>query len=178
MATWRHIDKAAPGLAAAVRSAFDAHVNKTIATVRKDGAPRISGIEATFVGNDVCFGSMPGALKALDLLRDPRFAMHSGTADPPADMSTWAGDAKIAGRAIEITDPVEIGKVIRANLAAARDRSGGTDHANGDEPDFSGSHFFRADIAEIVLTRLNDAGDALVIESWTERRGLWRVERS
>ena len=44
------------------------------------------------------------ARKALDLRRDPRFALHSGSDDPPG----WAGDAKLAGVAEEITDPDRI----------------------------------------------------------------------
>jgi hypothetical protein len=40
------------------------------------------------------------AVKALDLLRDPRFALHSGSPDPDAG---WRGDAKLAGRAVDAT---------------------------------------------------------------------------
>jgi hypothetical protein len=39
------------------------------------------------------------AVKALDLRRDPRFAIHSGSPDPPG----WRGDAKLARRAQEVT---------------------------------------------------------------------------
>ena len=37
---------AAPELAAAVHERLDAHRHKTIATIRSDGSPRISGTEA------------------------------------------------------------------------------------------------------------------------------------
>jgi len=108
---------------------------------------------------------MLGARKAMDLRRDPRFALHSGSDDPPepndADVSAvaraWAGDAKVAGRMIEILDESLVLEMIGA--------------APGP------SHLFRADVGEIVLVRLNAAGDKLVISSWHEGRGLVTLER-
>ena len=92
MATWDDFATAAPELAKLARELFEAHTHLTIATLRKDGAPRISGIECRFIEGDLWFGSMPDAVKARDLQRDPRFALHSGT----GDASDWNGDAKVA----------------------------------------------------------------------------------
>ena len=64
MATWAEIAKAEPEFAARVRALFDAGRHKTIATLRADGSPRISGIECEFTDSDLRFGSMPGARKA------------------------------------------------------------------------------------------------------------------
>ena len=100
MPSWSDSEAAVPELAARVRERLDAHRHKTIATIRADGAPRISGIEAQVEGGELWIGSDRDALKARDLLRDPRFALHSGSDDPPADRgqaSSWAGDAKLAG---------------------------------------------------------------------------------
>ena len=44
---------------------------------------------------------MLDALKARDLQRDPRFALHSGS-DEPDD---WVGDAKLAGIVEEVSAP-------------------------------------------------------------------------
>ena len=99
MARWEEIAAAEPEFAGAAQAFMDAGTHKTIATLRSDGSPRISGIEAQFVEGDLWFGSMLRAVKALDLLRDPRCALHSMS---PND---WKGDAKIAGRAIEATAP-------------------------------------------------------------------------
>ena len=142
MASWAEIEGEAPDLAAQARELFDAHVHKTLATLRRDGSPRISGTEMEFADGEVRFGSMPRAVKALDLQRDPRFALHSGSQDPPG----WGGDAKIAGRAEEL------------------------EHS---EP----HHLFRADIEELVVVRLNEARDKLIIESWHPDRGVSRLER-
>ena len=73
----------------------------TMATLRRDGSPRISGTEVQFADGQLQIGSMPGALKAKDLLRDPRVAIHGPTHDP-AKSGGWRGEAKIAGTAVEI----------------------------------------------------------------------------
>ena len=150
MAAWKDVEDAEPGFAARVRKIFDAHKHKTIATLRADGGPRISGIEAEFADGELTFGSMPGARKGADLHRDPRFALHSPSVDPPeGNPAGWAGDAKIAGRA------VPAGTV-----------GGDTD-----------GELFRADIDEVVVTGLNAEASKLVIETWTPDRGMRRVER-
>ncbi len=82
MTTWADVERAEAGFATVVRALFDAHRHKTIATLRADGSPRISGIEATFGDGELSFGSMTGSRKGSDLRRDPRFALHSATVDP------------------------------------------------------------------------------------------------
>ncbi|MFC5993877.1 pyridoxamine 5'-phosphate oxidase family protein [Pseudonocardia hispaniensis] len=150
MATWKDVNGSAPEFADRVRKILDAHKHKTIATLRADGSPRISGIEAEFAEGELTFGSMPGARKGADLRRDPRFALHSASVDPPQDdAARWPGDAKISGRAIPT-----------GALAGPTAGDG-----------------FRADIEEVVLTGLNDEGDRLVIETWRPGTGLRRVER-
>src|SRR3954469_12704954 len=101
MVTWSDVERAVPGPAQPVRALLDAHRHKTIATLRADGSPRISGIEAAIKDGELTFGSMPNARKGADLRRDPRFALHSATVDPVEGAEAqWPGEAKIAGRAI------------------------------------------------------------------------------
>jgi len=159
MASWSEIEAAEPAFVARVRERLDAGVHKTIATLRADGSPRISGIETIFAEGDLWFGSMPRARKAIDLQRDPRFALHSPSSDPPE----WPGDAKLSGRAEEIVDPEHRLRIFRTR---------------GAELPQSDAQLFRADIDELVLVGLNDAGDLLVIEHWHEGRGVERVERA
>jgi hypothetical protein len=150
MAAWRDVEQAEPEFAARVRRLFDAGRHKTIATLRADGSPRISGIECEFAEGELRFGSMPGARKDADLRRDPRFALHGPAFHPQEGKEAeWPGEAKIAGRAV-LADP------------------------NGDEP--TGGQFL-ADISEVVITRLNPEATLLVIESWTPQRGRRVVER-
>lgn len=101
MASWSEVEGEAPELAVRARAFFDANKHKTLATLRRDGSPRISGSEVEFADGEVWFGSMWRAVKALDLQRDGRFAIHSGSADPDEG---WEGDAKLAGRAVEVDD--------------------------------------------------------------------------
>jgi Pyridoxamine 5'-phosphate oxidase len=150
MTAWQDVEQAEPEFAKRVRALFDARRHKTIATVRADGSPRISGIEAAFEDGELLFGSMPNARKGADLRRDPRFALHSATVDPVEGAEAqWPGEAKISGRAIT-AGPI-------------------TEGPEGER--------FRADIAEVVHTHLNEAAALLVIEWWTPAHGLRRIER-
>ncbi len=159
MASWSEIEAAEPEFVGRVRERLDGGVHKTIATLRADGSPRISGIETIFAEGDLWFGSMPRARKANDLRRDPRFALHSASSDPP----DWPGDAKLAGRAEEIVEPERRLRIFRTR---------------GAEPPEPDAQLFRADISELVLVGLNDARDRLVVEHWHEGRGVERVERA
>jgi hypothetical protein len=153
---------AAPELSAAVQQRFDAYIHKTLATLRADGSPRISGVEASFRDGELWLGMMPESRKAKDLLRDPRFALHSATVDP--DMTD--GDAKLSGRAEEVTDRETFAWFV-----------GQEREQKGEEPPLP-FHLFRVEVDEIVLTTLGgDPPDRLVIETWRERRGITRVER-
>ena len=150
MTTWQDFEQAAPEFAQRVRALFDAHRHKTIATLRADGSPRISGIETAFDKGELVFGSMPNARKGADLARDPRFALHSATVDPiEGAEAQWPGEAKISGKAV-----------------AAGPMSEGPDGES-----------FRADIAEVVHTHLNEAATMLVIDWWTPLHGLRTIER-
>ncbi len=142
MASWREIEDEVPDLSARVRAAFTVAKHSTMATLRAGGAPRISGTEVEFSGDgELRIGSMPGARKAQDLQRDPRVALHSPTTDPGKDGSTWPGEAKVAGRAVE------------------EDRGDG------------GAHVYRLDLTEVVWTGLTDDRTALRILSWHPGRG-------
>lgn len=153
--TWKAIEEAEPEFTGRVRRLFDGGRHKTIATLRADGSPRISGIECEFADGDLRFGSMTGARKGADLRRDPRFALHGPTFHPEEGKeSEWPGEAKIAGRAIPVASPT-------------------TDEAT-EQP---GGEMFVSDIMEVVITRLNAEATRLVVESWTPERGLRRTER-
>jgi hypothetical protein len=151
MASWSEFAAAEPALARRVEERFGIRKHKTLATLRRDGSPRISGIEVEFADGELFLGMMPDSVKLRDLERDPRLALHSPTNDPPdGQPQVWAGEAKLAGRAIEVDAP--------------------------DSP-AAGGRRFRVDIIEAVLTHLNEAGDQLVVESWRPGKGSKRLER-
>ena len=154
---WEQVEAEAGELAAQARAMFDAHTHKVLATLRSDGGPRLSGIEVRFADGQVWLGMMWQSVKARDLQRDPRLALHSATVDPDG-ADGWTGDAKLSGRAVEVVDDETTRRV-----------SG--------EPPPGPSHLFRVDVTELVTVRVGQPADHLVITSWHEGRGLDRIER-
>jgi hypothetical protein len=150
MTSWADVEKDAPVFAAAVRARFEAGVHKTLATLRRDGSPRISGTEVTFADDgELTLGMSGSSVKLADVRRDPRVALHCPTLDAvPGSESEWPGDAKLAGLLVEIPEPAE-------------------------NP-VPGACFFRFDLTEVVFTRVGDPADHLVVEAWHPGRGLQR----
>jgi pyridoxamine 5'-phosphate oxidase-like protein len=95
--SWSRLAAESPDLAAAIRARFEAHPHHVIATLRTDGSPRVSGTNVEFAaadrGDELRIGCMAGAVKAQDLVRDPRYALHSA----PLDEQLGGGDAKVSG---------------------------------------------------------------------------------
>jgi hypothetical protein len=145
----------APELATAVRARFEATKHHVLATMRRDRSPRLSGTEVEFHGPDLVIGSMWEAVKARDLQRDGRFALHAN----PGDGSMKGGDAKVSGRAVEVTDPDEVRAFVDASQPP--------------EP----FHLFRLTLDQVVLTSLSPDGQALVIETWHPGAAVVRFER-
>ena len=145
MASWGDVEGMEPHFAAAVRAIFDSRRHKALATSRRDGSPRLSGIEVDFQDGQLVIGMMPGSRKLADIERDPRLAIQAQSADPPqAEPAAWEGDAKVSGR--------------------ARRRPAGDEHPPGPR--------FNVDIDEIVLTHLDAGAKQLVIEAWHPGRGI------
>lgn len=158
MATWQDFENEAPDLAPAVLARLAAHRHHVLATLRTDGSPRVSGTEVQLMGADLTMGSMSGALKALDLRRDPRYALHAN----PGDGSMAGGDAKLAGLAVEITDEVALAGY-EAELPSP--------------PPPGPYHAFRLELTEVVLTSIAPSGDHLVIQSWRPGEEVRTKER-
>jgi hypothetical protein len=157
MATFDDVETEAPEFARRVRAAFDAHKHKILATLRPDGSPRVSGIEASFTEGNLWLAGMTHSAKSADLRGDPRMALHSGSDEP----DTFSADAKVSGRAIEVVGAE------RAAFAAATGNE-----ADGDYD------LFRVDLEQVVLTALADDKSALVITSWRPGRGLRETRRT
>lgn len=148
MATWGQFRAEAPELAERVATAFAAGAHCTMATLRADGSPRISGTEVEFSDDEVHLGVMPGSRKGADLLRDPRAAVHSSTANPSGE-SGWPGEAKFSGRAERVRPPRGYPDALR----------------------------FRVELADVVFTGLNAAGNQLEITWWRPGEGVRQAFR-
>lgn len=102
MSSWHDVTTAAPELASAAQTRFEAQKHSVLATLRADGSPRVSGTETLFAGGHLWLGSMGESRKSRDLQRDGRFALHSFP-----DLEMRDGDAKVSGRAIEVVDEAD-----------------------------------------------------------------------
>jgi hypothetical protein len=159
MVTWAEFRAAAPALAAAVEARFVGRRHHVMATVRADGSPRLSGTEVDWSGGAPRLGMMPGTVRAADLRRDPRVAVHSQGVDPPeGNDAGWPGEAKLAGRAVWVDH-------------------GGEVPADVVDIDVTDIDVVDIDVTEVVLTVLGTPPDHLVVEWWTPAGGVRRVER-
>ncbi|MBC9717275.1 pyridoxamine 5'-phosphate oxidase family protein [Streptomyces sp. TRM66268-LWL] len=153
---WASFSAAEPELAKWIEDRFGAFTHHVLGTLRKDGSVRLTGLEVRFLHGEFWLGMMPGSLKARDLQRDPRFSIM---ANPGASAEMEDGDARISGRAIEVTDPAEralyVGEV--------------------QPPDPDAFHLFRVELTEVVRTFIEN--DAIVMETWKPGVGVRRTSR-
>ncbi|HWU05960.1 MAG TPA: pyridoxamine 5'-phosphate oxidase family protein [Streptomyces sp.] len=152
--SWQDFRTAEPAFADTVRTRFQQYRHHVLATLRVDGSPRVTGLEADFRMDALWLGMMPGSRKALDLRRDPRFALH---ANPGPDAEMADGDVRVSGRAVEITDPAVLARFV--------------EEAAPPEPFL----LFRADPAEVVRTGLD--GDDIVVQVWRPGHPLRTLRR-
>jgi hypothetical protein len=155
---WAAFSRAEPELADVAEKRFGDFTHHVLATLRKDGSPRTSGIEVRFLDGDLWLGMMPGSLKALDLLRDPRFNLQ---ANPGPGTGMGGGDVRIAGRAL----PVEDGE--------ARARYVG----EVSPPDPDAFRLFRVDITEVVRVSVEN-DEYMVVQTWRPGAELRTVKRT
>ncbi len=159
------VQEAEPELALAVRARLEATKHHVLATLRSDGAPRVSGTEVILHGGVIAIGSMWRSMKALDLLRDGRFALHSN----PGDGTMEGGDAKLFGTAVPLA----------GSLATAIEAALSGEAEEGERPEVPEPfHLFRLDLAQVVLSEVDHERNCMVIRSWWPERGLVVTERT
>lgn len=160
MSSWKDVTAAAPDIAGLARARVEATGLALMATLRRDGFPRVSGVEPVFAGDELWLGMMPGSRKARDLLRDDRLCLHNATVDK--DVSE--GDIKITGRAVEAD-------------AAGRDRFRQEVKARSGFDPGEDFHAFTVDVTEVSTVRPDPAAQCLIVEWWREGQNPQRVER-
>ncbi|MEU9984167.1 pyridoxamine 5'-phosphate oxidase family protein [Streptomyces sp. NPDC050856] len=152
--TWADFQAAEPDFAETVRQRFAAYPHHVLGTLRGDGSPRLSGLEVDFRSGELWLGMMPRSRKALDLRRDPRFALHT---NPGGGTDMGGGDVRVDGRAVEVTDPTDLARYAR--------------EADPPQP----FHLFRAELTGVVRVRVED--DRLVVQVWHPGRPLRTARR-
>ena len=148
--SWADFERADPTLARRTQERLESHRHAVLATLRADGSPRLSGMEAPIRSGHLWLAMMPGSLKAEDLGREPRYSLHSAldSEDLPE------GDARIEG----VVLPADTGQ--QAEFVAGH-RYPVTDP--------SAMELYVALIGRVVLVRVQE--DSLLIESWTPSGG-------
>lgn len=131
-----------------------------VATVRRDGSPRVSPVEPFFWDGELWFGMMWRSLKAADLRRDARALVHSVVTTPDAPEP----EVKVRGAAIPEADA---------------DRRSDVCRAIGDalpwQPDPTRIELFRVDVGSAALVRYAETGDQHVVLWPTRRRFVRRA---
>lgn len=153
---WGALTAAEPALAKTVEERFATHTHHVLATLRKDGSPRTTGLEVRFLNGELWLGMMPDSLKALDLRRDPRFALQ---ANPGSGAGMESGDVRISGRAAEVEDGESLRRYVQ--------------EVEPPEP----FHLFRTELTEVVRTSLED-GTYLVLQVWKPGEPVRTLKRT
>jgi hypothetical protein len=151
---WAHVTREAPSVAVLAEGVLAARRMKTLATLRRDGSPRLSEVSGAFVRDGEFWIALIPSAKERDLDRDPRCSVHCGS---PTD--EFGASVRVSGRAVraDAEEPLRLGMV----------RDGGV-------PRF---WLFRLDVGEVVVTRPEPGSGLILMEWWTPAGGLGRATR-
>lgn len=100
MLRWANFEAEAPEVAAPARELIERWRFLLLGTIRRDGTPRISPVEAHLVEGHLIVVMMSGSLKAADVLRDPRVVLNTPVTDPEDP----GAELKLRGRVVEVED--------------------------------------------------------------------------
>jgi Pyridoxamine 5'-phosphate oxidase len=99
---WGGFEQAAPSLAARVRAEIERLGFVLVGTLRRDGTPRISPVEAHIVQQHLMLVMIAGSRKARDLERDSRVLLRT----PVTNSANPECDVQLRGR-VEDVDAVQ-----------------------------------------------------------------------
>lgn len=167
MATWTEFADAAPELAAQAEKRLVETGLMMLATLRRDGSPRVSPMEPVLVDDKLVLrdgrlwlGMMAGATKSLDLQRDGRFMAHCAT----VDKMVTEDDVKFWGVATPVTDHDQL-------TAFAEDIFKSTGYR------FEVGQFDAFEVDLDGASSVGVAGDAMVVRTWRAGKGVTVTEK-
>jgi hypothetical protein len=155
---WSGLESAAPELARLGRERLELKRPVLLGTLRKDGSPRISPVEAYLAEGHLLIGSMASSAKTRDLLRDPRCALHSAVVDPDGG----EGELQVYGRVAEAAEDV------RNSCRAGWWQSSPPGAAR----------VFSLEIEQATFIEWDIAGGEMTVRRWSEARGYSETKRS
>jgi hypothetical protein len=94
---WQNLQLGAPEIARLAMDRINTARVALLGTLRADASPRISPVEPYFAQGQLLVGAMTWSRKAADLLRDPRYVLHSAVTGP----DSGEGELKLYGPAAE-----------------------------------------------------------------------------
>jgi hypothetical protein len=132
-----------------------------VATIRRDGTPRLSPVEPLVLDGDLWLSMLLGSRKAADLHRDPRVLVHSVVTGPNGE----DGEIKLRGTAVAADDHDAQQRYADA-VSAVLPWS----------PEVGRFHLFRVDIDDVTVLRYDNATGDQFLTRWpagteTVRRG-------
>jgi hypothetical protein len=169
MATWTAFIDEAPEIASIARARIAATGLFLMATLRRDGFPRISPVEPTMAGDEMVLHGgglwlpmMPDSTKARDLKRDGRVALHTAT----ADKMVTDGDVKLWGVATEITDRATL-ETLAADIAVS----------TGHELAVGTFDAFDIDLLGASSVTVDVEAEVLYVRTWRPGEGVTTVDK-
>jgi hypothetical protein len=142
---WADFEEEAPRFAERARELVVDPGVCLVATVRRDGSPRLSPVEPLLLDGDLWLSMLWGSRKAADLLADDRILVHSIV----TTREGLPGEVKVRGRAVRVDDG-ERRERYRAGVATAD---------LGWQPVEPWFHLFVVDLADVTSIFYVDEGD-------------------
>jgi hypothetical protein len=162
MATWKQFSQEAPEIAELAERRLVATGLMMLATLRRDGFPRISPVEPVLAGDRLVLhddklwlGMMVDSTKSRDLKRDGRCAMHTATADKQVSQ----GDVKLWGTASAVTDHATLARFSDDIFESVGFR-------------FEVGSFDAFDIDLLGASSVEVADDVMYVKTWKPGKGV------
>jgi hypothetical protein len=156
-ASWQDLELGAPEIARLGMARLNAVGVAMLGTVRCDGSPRISPVEPCLMAGQLVVGAMAWSRKAADLLRDPRYTLHSSVTGP----DTGEGELKLYGSAVE----------------ADQHARGATASAWWSAWPVDTAIVFWLHVAQAVFIEWDTGHGLMTIHRWSPRRGYSKAMR-
>jgi hypothetical protein len=156
---WSELERAQPGLAGLGQERLVAPGVLLVATVRRDGTPRLSPVEPYVLDGELWLSMLWQSRKAADLLRDPRILVHSII----TNRDGGEGEFKIRGTARAEDDP----EVRRRYAEAVTADLGWT-------PTPGRFHLFAVSLDQVTFIRYDNATGDQHVAMWPPAREFIR----
>jgi hypothetical protein len=155
MMRWSELAERQPRLAEVGRERLLGPGVVLVATIRRDGTPRVSGVEPFVLDGELWLSMMPASTKAADLDRDPRVLVHSVI----TNRDGGEGEFKVRGVVRAESDP----GVQRRYADAVAEALGWT-------PVPGRFRLFAVRISDVTVMRYDDATGDQFVTRWPAAR--------